>query len=66
MTTAAMAPEPCSARPRMMPQMESLSAAMTLPITKINRPLTISGLHLRPIRSESRPEGIWNTACARP
>nr|VUD32621.1 Uncharacterised protein [Raoultella sp. NCTC 9187] len=56
MTAAAIAPEPCSARPRIMPQMESLSAAIMLPITKISSPPTISGL--RPMRSESRPNGI--------
>ena len=63
-TAAAIAPEPCRARPRIIPQMEWERAAMTLPSTKTSSPPTISGL--RPTRSESRPNGIWNTACARP
>ncbi len=56
MTAAAIAPEPCSARPRIMPQIEWERAAITLPATKITSPPTISGL--RPMRSESRPKGI--------
>ncbi|MNP64918.1 hypothetical protein D3C76_1604610 [compost metagenome] len=63
-TAAAIAPEPCNARPRITPQMESVAAAITLPSAKINSPPTISGL--RPMWSEIRPKGIWNTACARP
>ncbi|MNN53267.1 hypothetical protein D3C81_1680100 [compost metagenome] len=55
-TAAAIAPEPCSARPRIMPHMECDSAAIMLPRTKISRPPTISGL--RPTRSESSPKGI--------
>ena len=63
-TAAAIAPEPCRARPSIIPQMEWERAAITLPSTKTSSPPTISGL--RPTRSESRPNGIWNTACARP
>ncbi|MPN32277.1 hypothetical protein SDC9_179755 [bioreactor metagenome] len=63
-TAAAIAPEPCNARPRIMPQMESDSAAITLPRINTAKPPTISGL--RPIRSESSPKGIWKIACARP
>ena len=63
-TAAAIAPEPCKARPRIMPQIESERAAITLPRTNTASPPTISGL--RPMRSESRPKGIWKTACARP
>ena len=53
-----------NARPRIMPQIESERAAITLPRTNTASPPTISGL--RPMRSESRPKGIWKTACARP
>ncbi|MNZ78617.1 hypothetical protein D3C78_971990 [compost metagenome] len=55
-TAAAIAPEPCNARPRITPQIESVAAAMTLPSAKISSPPTINGL--RPIRSDIRPKGI--------
>ncbi len=63
-TAAAIAPEPCRARPRIIPQIEWERAAMMLPSTNTSSPPTISGL--RPTRSESKPKGIWNIACARP
>ncbi len=64
MTAAAIAPEPCRARPRIMPQIEWERAAITLPSTKTSSPPTISGL--RPTRSESKPKGIWKIAWAKP
>ena len=64
MTAAATAPLPCRARPRITPWMVSAPAATTLPRAKINIPPTMTGL--RPMRSESSPKGICNSAWVSP
>ena len=63
-TAEAMAPKPCSPRPRMTPQMLSALAATALPAANISSPATMT--FLRPMRSESRPKGIWNRAWVSP
>jgi hypothetical protein len=63
-TAAAMAPLPCTTRPRMMPAMESVEDAMTLPSVNTMRPPANTGL--QPKRSDSMPTGICSTACHRP
>ena len=64
MITLAMAPAPCSARPRMTPWMLSLSAATAPPTTNSSRPINNRGR--RPKRSDSMPKGICSRACIRP